>query len=255
MGDGAGAPRPKLICFLGELDDKDVLAEAKRRFAAYQADPSSLRPGLARGCARSGRVGRNRSVGRTRQASRAEEEDGACGRSQGATCWPGSTLGQAARFSAIGARYTLKHTAVGRTGAGPRGLVTAKRPRDISPRTRSNRRSGGRNERPRGPGRSGSRSSLAPALGLLFDALGAEFVAGKLVIANTPLLHAAFHNREQISAVSAARVSRTGPHGSLPWFAETFRRIVTGAACRRGAAAAVLAITLLRFERNPHLQA
>jgi hypothetical protein len=76
-----------------------------------------------------------------------------------------------------------------------------------------------------------------------------------LVIANTPLLHAAFHNREQISAVSAARVSRTGSHGSLPWFAETFRRIVTGAACRRGAAAAVLAITLLRFEQNPRLQA
>jgi aminopeptidase N len=45
-GDGAGALRPRLIRFLGEIGDQDVLAEARRRFADYQKDASSLRPGL-----------------------------------------------------------------------------------------------------------------------------------------------------------------------------------------------------------------
>jgi aminopeptidase N len=45
-GDGGGMLRPALIRFLGELGDEDVIAEAKRRFAAFLQDHRSLRPGL-----------------------------------------------------------------------------------------------------------------------------------------------------------------------------------------------------------------
>jgi aminopeptidase N len=45
-GDGAGMLRPTLIRLLGELGDEDVLAEARRRFAAFLQDPRSLRQGL-----------------------------------------------------------------------------------------------------------------------------------------------------------------------------------------------------------------
>jgi aminopeptidase N len=45
-GNGSGRLRPAVIRYLGELGDEDVLAEAKRRFAAFQQDPASLRQGL-----------------------------------------------------------------------------------------------------------------------------------------------------------------------------------------------------------------
>ena len=44
--DGAGPLRARLIRTLGELGDEDVLAEARRRFAAFLRDPTALRPGL-----------------------------------------------------------------------------------------------------------------------------------------------------------------------------------------------------------------
>ncbi len=44
--DGTGLLRARLIRTLGELGDEAVVAEAKRRFAAYQRNPASLRPGL-----------------------------------------------------------------------------------------------------------------------------------------------------------------------------------------------------------------
>ena len=44
--DGAGPLRARLIRTLGELGDEGVLAEARRRFAAFQRNPASLRPGL-----------------------------------------------------------------------------------------------------------------------------------------------------------------------------------------------------------------
>ena len=44
--DGAGPLRARLIRILGELGDEDVLAEARRRFAAFLRDPAALRPGL-----------------------------------------------------------------------------------------------------------------------------------------------------------------------------------------------------------------
>jgi aminopeptidase N len=45
-GDGGGMLRPMVIRFLGELGDENVLAETKRRFAAFRRDPGSLRQGL-----------------------------------------------------------------------------------------------------------------------------------------------------------------------------------------------------------------
>jgi aminopeptidase N len=44
--DGTGLLRARLIRTLGELGDEAVVAEAKRRFVAYQRNPASLRPGL-----------------------------------------------------------------------------------------------------------------------------------------------------------------------------------------------------------------
>jgi aminopeptidase N len=44
--DGAGPLRARLIRILGELGDEEVLAEARRRFAAFLRDPATLRPGL-----------------------------------------------------------------------------------------------------------------------------------------------------------------------------------------------------------------
>ena len=44
--DGAGPLRARLIRILGELGDEEVLAEARRRFAAFLRDPAALRPGL-----------------------------------------------------------------------------------------------------------------------------------------------------------------------------------------------------------------
>ncbi len=44
--DGAGPLRARLIRTLGEFGDEEVLAEAKRRFAAFLRDPAALRPGL-----------------------------------------------------------------------------------------------------------------------------------------------------------------------------------------------------------------
>jgi aminopeptidase N len=44
--DGSGLLRARLIRTLGELGDEAVVAEARRRFAAYQRNAASLRPGL-----------------------------------------------------------------------------------------------------------------------------------------------------------------------------------------------------------------
>jgi aminopeptidase N len=44
--DGAGPLRARLIRILGGLGDEEVLAEARRRFAAFLRDPAALRPGL-----------------------------------------------------------------------------------------------------------------------------------------------------------------------------------------------------------------
>jgi aminopeptidase N len=44
-GDGA-LLRTRLIRVLGELGDEQILAEARRRFAAFQQDPAALRPAL-----------------------------------------------------------------------------------------------------------------------------------------------------------------------------------------------------------------
>jgi|KBSMisStandDraft_5_1062788.scaffolds.fasta_scaffold552406_2 hypothetical protein len=42
-GDG---PRSSVIRVLGELGDEEILAEARRRFAAFLKNPQSLRPEL-----------------------------------------------------------------------------------------------------------------------------------------------------------------------------------------------------------------
>jgi aminopeptidase N len=41
-----GLLRTRVIRVLGELGDEGILAEARRRFAAFQQDPASLRPAL-----------------------------------------------------------------------------------------------------------------------------------------------------------------------------------------------------------------
>ncbi len=45
-GDDGALLRARLIRVLGELGDEQILAEAKRRFAAFQQDPAALRPAL-----------------------------------------------------------------------------------------------------------------------------------------------------------------------------------------------------------------
>ena len=74
MGDGTARLRPKLIRFLGELGDQDVLAEARRRFAKYQVDPASLRPGLRDAVLDLAGIGRSQRTGGRLKAQRGAEE-------------------------------------------------------------------------------------------------------------------------------------------------------------------------------------
>jgi beta-glucosidase-like glycosyl hydrolase len=75
----------------------------------------------------------------------------------------------------------------------------------------------------------------------MFDALGAELIAGELVPGDAPLLNTAFDDGERIAAVGAAAEPQRVGHGSLLWSSEPM-----GRTCRARGRATVLAITKMR---------